>query len=417
MSLRVLYLTPPALGTIALAAQSFIEEEIRAVARCGVDAVVLTDDPIAPVTLDRVELVGMPRGRVSDFPSLALLAARHSSHWRTIARVVRASPRPHDVVHALRIEAAAARLVVERRIDVIHSHFGWPAGYGGSLAARITGRPLIASLRGTDILLRPEIGYGLRRNPAYDVALRHLLRTASVILTATPFMHARALELGAPVDRLQILEKGVDADAFRAPVNRAQARQALGVSGPLILGVGGLKRRKGFDVIVDAMASLSRADVTLVICGDGEERQALEQRAASLGISSRVRFEGHVGRERIAGYFAGADVFVHAAELEAAGNVVLEALASECAVVVADSGGPSEYVENGLTGFVVPVRDVTALAGRLEELLRDEPLRLQVARAGRRRVEQRHQYSRMIADLCVLYARQAANATEAAPSG
>ena len=120
-------------------------------------------------------------------------------------------------------------------------------------------------------------------------------------------------------------------------------------------------------------------------------------------MTGRVRFTGNVGRAEIADYFAAADVFVHAAELEAAGNVVLEALASGCGVVVTDCGGPAEYVEDGVTGFVAPVGDAAGLASHVETLLSMPGLRDRFADEGRRRVEQRHQYSRMMSDLRDLY--------------
>jgi len=94
---------------------------------------------------------------------------------------------------------------------------------------------------------------------------------------------------------------------------------------------------------------------------------------------------------------------VHAAELEAAGNVVLEALASGCGVVVTDSGGPAEYIEDGVAGFVVPVGDAASLANRVETLLSTPGLRDRLAGEGRRRVEERHRYSRMMSDLRDLY--------------
>jgi glycosyltransferase involved in cell wall biosynthesis len=110
-----------------------------------------------------------------------------------------------------------------------------------------------------------------------------------------------------------------------------------------------------------------------------------------------------VTRQHIADYFAAADVFVHAAELEAAGNVVLEAMACGTAVVVTDSGGPGEYVLEGVTGFVIPVGDAAALVERLRTLLIDPVLRDRLGRAARAQVELRHAYPRMMADLRAVY--------------
>jgi glycosyltransferase involved in cell wall biosynthesis len=397
--LKVLYLTPPARGGTALAAQSFVAEEIRAIRDWGVQPFVLTDEITGHARLDGIDLAGLPRGGVLAVPASAAAAVRHA---RVLATVMQASAAKRDVIHALRLEQAAAALVRRERIDVIHSHFGWPGGFGGSLAAADTDTPLVTSIRGTDILMRPAIGYGLRLDPGYDVALRHLLDRASVSLTATGFMSDRAVALGAPSQRVRVLEKGVDTEAFAPRGDRDAIKVRLGIAGPMVLAVGALKKRKGVDVIIEAMARVS-AQATLVVCGEGEERDALRRQADAAGMKHRVRFEGAVGRAVIPDYFAAADVFVHAAELEAAGNVVLEALASGCGVVVTDSGGPAEYVEDGVNGYVIAVGDVPNLAGRIEALLSEPARRERLGAEGRRRVEARYRYSRMMSDLRAIY--------------
>jgi glycosyltransferase involved in cell wall biosynthesis len=399
--IRVLYLTPPEPRGAALAAQSFIDEEIRAIREWTVTPFVLSNAIAGRMTCDGINVVNVPRERSSAaFLRSAAFALRRC---RGTYKVFTSASSPKEVAHAIRIEEAAARLIREEKIDVVHSHFGWPGGFGGSLAAQATGVPLVASIRGMDVLVRPELKYGLRLDAAYDAALRHLLETASRVLTATAFMRDTTVALSADPGNIQILQKGVDTSRFVPPQDRGDAKALLGLSGAVVLAVGALKRRKGFDTVIDGVAHLGRSDVTLVICGEGEERTALARRTESAGLSSQVRFEGHVSRGRISEYFAAADVFVHAAELEAAGNVVLEALAAGCAVVVTDSGGPSEYVEDGCNGFVIPVGDARALASRLEALLGSEPLRAGLAREGRRRVEQRHAYARMMADLRQIY--------------
>jgi len=396
---KVLYLTPPAKRAAALAEQSFVEEEIREIRNWDVVPYLLSDEIEADVRMDGIDIAGLPRGGLTSLAAAALTLLRDAP---VAVRALQAAPSRRDVIHALRVEQAAARIIERENIDIVHSHFGWPGGFGGSLAARSTARPLVASVRGTDILLRPEIGYGLRRDQGYDVALRHLLQRASTILTATPFMRDQATALGAPAHRVRLLAKGVDAEAFRPRGDREPLKAGIGVSGPMIVAVGGLKKRKGFDVIIEAVSRL-QAPVTLVICGEGEERSALERQAEAHGVAGRVRFAGNVSRADIPRFFAAADIFVHAAELEAAGNVVLEALASGCGVVVTDSGGPSEYVEDEVNGFVVPVRDPASLAARLELLLSRPDLRERLAIAGRERVEARHRYPRMMSDLRAVY--------------
>jgi glycosyltransferase involved in cell wall biosynthesis len=398
--LKVLFLTTPAKGGASLAAQSFVEEEIRAIQAFGVQPFVLTDEIVGETTVDGVPLVGLPRASAAATPGPAWLGLRHVS---LLTRLLSAASHPREILHMLRIEDAAARLIDRERIDVVHSHFGWPAGMGGSLAAQATGTPLVTSLRGTDVLLRPDLAYGLRLDPGYDAGLQHLFRTAARILVATSFMRSVAVEAGAPPQNVVTIDKGVDTVRFRPAADRAAIKSRLRVAGPLVLAVGGLQRRKGFEMIVDAFAALRRSDATLLICGTGSERDALERRAVACGVAPRVRFEGFVSRDRVGDYFAAADVFVHAAELEAAGNVVLEALAAGAVAIVTDSGGPGEYVQDGVNGFVIPVGDAGALRSRLEALLADPALRDTLAAAARERVERRHAYPRMIGEVRGVY--------------
>src|SRR5262249_21222802 len=137
--------------------------------------------------------------------------------------------------------------------------------------------------------------------------------------------------------------------------------------------------------------------------GDGPERHALQRQVAAAGLTSRVRFAGTVARAVMPTYVAAADLFVHTAVVEAAGNVILEALASGCPVVTTDCGGPAGYVAHDETGFIVPVGDLRAIADRVGLLLADDVLRDRMSRAARADAERRFSYARMIAELTCVY--------------
>lgn len=386
--MRVLHLAPPATGPDRVTAHSFIDEEIVALRAAGVDCVTLP--PMAPATM-------------RDRASALSFAARHGVSLGAAGPAgVRA------MLHALRVEQTAARMIAARRIDLVHSHFGWPGGFGGAIASAATGVPLVASLRGMDLLTAPEIGYGLRRDRAYAVALVELMRRATRTLYATEYMRARGIAAGAPVERTTVIRKGVDLIRFRPPIDRAAARAHLDVTTPLLLAVGSLSPRKNLRLVLDALAALVDLPWTFLVVGDGAERLALQAHAAALGIAARVRFVGTIERSEIGRYFAAADVFVHAAVMEAAGNVILEALAGGCPIVCTDAGGPTEYVRDGQTGFVVPPGDAAAMACRVRELLESPTLCELMARSARRSAELEFDYGRMIQDVIQLYRSRAA---------
>jgi glycosyltransferase involved in cell wall biosynthesis len=396
---RVLHLAPSARSADALTAHSFIDEEILALRETGLECHVLSDALTCRDTRHGVPVHGLPdEGTAVKMRRIAALANRTAGElpWG-------AARNAREFVHALRIEAAALDVIRRERIDVVHSHFGWPGGFGGALAAAAHHVPIVASLRGMDLLIRDDIGYGLRRDAGYRAALAGLLTQATRTIYATEFMRREGIAAGAPPERTVVVRKGVDLQRFRPAADRAAAARALGVEPPMILAVGGLGPRKGYADLLDALGWLTTLPWTLALCGDGSERDALETRARALGIGSRVRFCGWISRERIASYFAAADIFVHPALVEAAGNVILEAQAAGCAVVATDSGGPAEYVIEGETGKTVPPADPAALADALRVVLEDDARRARWGRQARRSMETRHDYARMIRDLTDVY--------------
>jgi glycosyltransferase involved in cell wall biosynthesis len=395
--MRVLHLAPPARQRTGLTAHTFIDEEILALRDRGLDCVLLSDTLEHSERRQGVEIVAVasPRTRRERREAAAdvVRTLRVRPDWRLDA----------ESRHARRVEAIAAQTISRCRIDLVHSHFGWPDGFGGAVAAAMAGVPLIASLRGMDLLRDDSIGYGLRKRAAFRRNLSALLVRASRTVYATEFMRDRGLQLGARPEGAMLVRKGTDLDRFTPAPDRRAACAPLQLTPPVILAVGTLQQRKGYHTLIRAMEVLRDRPWTLVLCGDGSERQALQRQAAAAGLTSRVRFAGTVARSEMPAYFGAADVFVHAAVLEAAGNVILEALASGCPIVTTDCGGPAEYVVPGKTGFIVPVGDHRAIADRVGQLLSDDGLRARISRAARNDAEEHYSYARMIAELTSVY--------------
>jgi len=396
---RVLHLAPPSARPQSITGHTFIDEEIRALCAAGVECLTVSDAESKGRTCDGVDIVPV----ASPAPPSAILrtlaiALRHARLLPTPSR-----SQARGLFHALRIEATAAAVIRSRGVDLIHSHFAWPAGFGGLIAAAHTGTPLVASLRGMDLLVRPDLEYGLRQDPFFDATVRHLLAGADRTVYATEFMRAIGQSMGAPTDGTVVVRKGVDLDRFQPAVDRKAARHALGIDVPLILTIGTLRPLKGFPFLLRALSQLVDLQWRLVICGEGPDRASLERCAEELHLGDRVHFAGTIQRDRITDYFAAADIVVHPSLIEAAGNVVLEALASGCATIATDSGGPAEHIIEGETGMVVPPADEAALASRLRQLLADPALRERLGRAARRDAEQRYEYGRMVRDLLRVY--------------
>ena len=396
--MKVLYLATPAKTPDRLTPYTFVDEEVLSLADRGISMYLLADaatnakrgDPGHP----NVHLLPMPDGSaLADLPGVLALLARYRA---AIPGALFASPR--KLLQLGRLERFIAASVRRHGIDVMHSNFGWPGGFGGVLARASTQCPLVATCRGMDVLTDPGIGYGLRRSAFYDAALRAQLATADRTTHVSDYIRQEAIALGAQPERATTVMKGVDVERFR-PLDRTRDNDVV-----TILTVGGLIARKGVDVILRALALLKKTHrFRFQVVGDGKERAALEALAAELDLSDCTEFVGKVSRDDVVGYFARSDIFVLASIWEASGNVLLEALASGKPVVTTDSGGPPEYVTDGQSGFIVPVRDAERMAERLGTLIDDAGMRQRFGAAGRERAVNELTYARMIDSISGIY--------------
>jgi len=399
-NIRVLYLAPRSQDPNQLSQYTFIDEELRALADTGVEVFVLGQTGGADADQGRIHIRSIP----PDTSQRRWVVGGFS--LRNAGRVpIRNLVDVRQVYRAARIECRAYEVIRRDNIDVVHSYFGYPRGYGGMLAAASAGKPLVAHLRGNDVNADRTVPYGSRLDPSFDRAIRRLLRTADVTIFVSEFLRRQALVLGARPETARVILQGVRAELFQAATDKAELRKELGAGpGCLILAVAGLIPIKGVDQILESLGRLRDVgEFSLVVCGDGPERQALERASSRLGIRDRTRFVGRLSRTEIPRFFAAADLFVHASRIESAGYVLLEAMAAGLPVVCTDAGGPAEYVENDVAGFVVPVADPHAMAEKILLLLTNRALRTKLGQQGRARAEGLFRFDRMIQETVATY--------------
>jgi glycosyltransferase involved in cell wall biosynthesis len=198
-----------------------------------------------------------------------------------------------------------------------------------------------------------------------------------------------------------VIRNAVDTDRFTPDRDRAAARARLGLAAgtPVVLSVGVLVRRKGFDLLIRATKGVRQRvpGTKLLIAGQepgGVEgaREELEALAAELGVTDAVTLLGQ--RDDVPELLAACDVFALASRHEGDPASVLEAMATARPVVVTPAAAAA--VEDGRTGLVVPTDDAEALAEALASLLADPELRRELGRAGRAVVAAEHDMAAMV---------------------
>jgi glycosyltransferase involved in cell wall biosynthesis len=204
--------------------------------------------------------------------------------------------------------------------------------------------------------------------------------------------------------KLLVLHNCVDLTRFR-PEGSATRDIGFRAGETVFAAVGTLGRgvNKRMDVCIRALAAARRAgaNVALVICGDGEQRQELEQLAGALGVSQHVKFLGT--RSDVPAVLRGCNAFCHAAPWEPFGIVAIEAMAMGIPIIVPDSGGIREILGTGEGGMLYPALDHEALARAMVDLASDPRLRKSMGAAAREVVEQQFSVQRYIARLYDAY--------------
>jgi len=272
--------------------------------------------------------------------------------------------------------------VRKESIDVINAHWVVPQGIVTRLVQSFSSVPVVLTVHGGDIFaFQGLVGRLLKR-----LALRRV-----EACTANSAFTRDQLLLLCPSAKVRIVPMGVDVTEFEPKQRNSLLRRKLDVDAEMILFVGRLVEKKGVHNLLSAMQRVLRTSpkATLVLVGDGTQRQELERMAERLEIAGSVRFLGKLPHEQLPEFYAAADLFVgpsvvdRSGDTEGLGVVFIEAASAGLAMVGTSVGGISDILIHNVTGIAVEPDRPEALAAAIERLLRDEPLRRRLGEAAR----------------------------------
>ncbi|MBO9623512.1 MAG: glycosyltransferase [Sphingomonas sp.] len=289
-----------------------------------------------------------PLGSFGHYRSLSALPAQEQWKGLTVHRPRFANfPGTGGRHHAAMLVRALVPLLTAIRrdfpFDVINAEYFFPDGVAAVELGRRFGVPVAIKARGSDI-------DHWARSPVTGPQVVAAANRADGLLSVSQALRDDMAALGMPRERIECIYTGVDLTRF-APADRAAAKAALGIDGPLIASVGALIPRKGHAIVIDAVAALP--GVHLHIAGEGPERPRLEAQIARLGVGDRVRLLGPVAHDALPPLLAAADVMALASRFEGLANAWLEALASGTPVVITDVGGARQVVRGPAAGRIV----------------------------------------------------------------
>lgn len=299
---------------------------------------------------------------------------------------------------------ALGRLIDAEAIDIVHARSRAPA-WAGWLACRCFARRrchFMTTFHGV-------YGHGNALKRFYN----RVMLKGPLVVANSQFIRAHIRDVyGYPDDRIIVAARGVDPALFDPaglpPDSRATIRAEFGLASDeaLLIMVGRITGWKGHGVLVEALARLADKPWRLVFAGSGNDGviTELRQQIAALGLDQRIILAG--SRRDVPALLAAADLaFSASIEPEAFGRAAIEAEAMATPVIATDHGGSRETVRPGQTGWLVPPRDVDAMATAIAEALSDRSRLIAMGEAGRAYVLENFTTARMLAQELSAYER------------
>jgi colanic acid/amylovoran biosynthesis glycosyltransferase len=421
-------------NSFPVVSETFILRQVTGLLEMGHDVRIFADTPpdgSAPVHRDfdrfklstRTHYVDAPSESIPwELPATPLLGrtwppggSKSIANWRRLAA---AFPR---LIHCALRTPRLTRQVLDQRLyryqaaslsglyrlaslcrapggyDILHAHFG-PVGNSYRFARSLWRAPLVVSFHGYDFSTRPR-----QDGPSL---YHELFRTADLFTVGSSFSQTAVEKLGAPREKLQRLPVGFSLEDFPF---RERTLQPGGTV--RLLTIARLVPIKGLEYALRAIALLKSRFPALHydIVGDGPLRESLQALTAELGLAGNVTFHGAQSGEVIANLLTQAHLFLLTSvniegDQEGQGLVLQEAQACGLPVVATEHGAFPEGLVDGKSGFLVPERDVDALAARLQWLISNAVAWPAIGKAGRAFVQDRYDIRKLNHRLLSLYA-------------
>jgi len=282
--------------------------------------------------------------------------------------------------------------------DLVHVHYINEAALFTSLAGF---RPLVVTAYGSDVLITPQ------RSRLLQGVVRYVLRKADLVTCTGETVKDELLKLGVAPPKVEIIYVGTDIDRFHPGAGDSGLRERLGLhDSPAVISLRCLDPVYDVGTLVSAVPLVLEKcpTVKFVIAGSGSEEEKLRQMANILGVHESVRFVGYLSEEEVPCCLTSADIYVSTSLSDGGLSAsTAEAMACGLPVIVTDVADNRRWVKDGVSGFVIPPQDPSALAARIIHLVGHQEERKRMGQNGRQVVVEEDNWSKEMARMEGIY--------------
>jgi N-acetyl-alpha-D-glucosaminyl L-malate synthase BshA len=271
--------------------------------------------------------------------------------------------------YALALAVKQHEVAKREQLDLMHVHYAIPHAATAWLAKQMLAHEgldmkIVTTLHGTDITL-------VGQDPSYYTLTKFSIEQSDAVTAVSDYLRDETYRaFGCGQCDLRVIPNFISAADYHPPTDDAFRNRLAPKGHRVLVHVSNFRPVKRIGDVVNIFAAVRKQlPATLVLVGDGPERDAAEQQVDSLGLRKDARFLGKV--ESVGDVLRGADLFLLPSATESFGLAALEAMACAVPVVASAVGGIPEVVEDGKTGFLAPPGDVAGMAERALRLLGD----------------------------------------------
>ena len=318
-------------------------------------------------------------------------------HVLKLPVLIRNATFPLKVASIYRIKT----LIKKMEPDILHAHYVTNYGLFGALC---NFNPFVITAWGSDILIVPEsrLISAIKRYIA-----TYTLKKADSVTCDAEHMKETMKRLGVPEEKIKLIYFGIDTRRFSPGQKSEKLKVRLGVyNSPTIITLRNLRPVYDVESLIKSVPLVLKEipESKFIIAGKGPEEERLKELAKSLGVSDSVKFIGFIPNDELPEYLNSMDVYV-STSLSDAGIAASTAEAMSCGlpVIVTDVADNKEWVEDGITGFVVPTKDPKLLAEKVIYLLQNENVRKKFGKISRKIIEERNNYHKEMGKMEKIY--------------
>lgn len=298
--------------------------------------------------------------------------------------------RKQGMLWFFKIAGCYALQIQKERPQHLHAHFASVAGEYAMLISKMLRLPYTFTAHGWhDIFEYPPEDFRERA-----------LQAKKVITVSQYNKNYMAEKFAIPSEKIEIIHCGIKPELFNANGRSGNAQ-------PRILSIARLHPIKGVEYLIEACKILKEKNIPFIchIIGDGELKESLKDRIEQMGLHRIVVLEGAQPAEEVRRQLAASDIYVNSSLCEGLSVSIMEAMASELAVVASNVTGVAELIEDGVNGYLVEQKNAAALAGAIERCIRDPQKRAEMGRISRKKIEEHFSLEKEVKKLTDVWRR------------